>query len=118
MTKRLRSPRNRDPRALLDHVFQHIVRCKKSSVGGFENSMNSIGMNMDRTRQSNFTDTNPDQQGNRSNSVLSNDAYAFGANMKLGHATQSNNNNNNTINNKSNNDNDEGGMTSSEKDST
>jgi len=32
VTKKLRSPRNRDPRALLDHIFRQIVQCKKSSA--------------------------------------------------------------------------------------
>lgn len=105
MTKRLRSPRNRDPRALLDHVFQHIVKCKKSNVGGFDGSINSNGMNADRARQGNFNDTNPNNQNNKSSSILSGEPHAFGANMKLGRVTLNNDNN------------DEGGMSSSEKDS-
>jgi intraflagellar transport protein 52 len=34
VTKKLRSPRNREPRALLDFIFRQVVQCKKSSHEG------------------------------------------------------------------------------------
>ncbi|KEG12595.1 putative intraflagellar transport protein component [Trypanosoma grayi] len=38
VTKKLRSPRNRDPRALLDYVFRQVVQYKKVNAEGARNS--------------------------------------------------------------------------------
>lgn len=43
VTKKLRSPRNRDPRALLDHIFRQVVQYKKVSVGPLARANSSSG---------------------------------------------------------------------------
>ncbi|CBH16719.1 intraflagellar transport protein component,putative [Trypanosoma brucei gambiense DAL972] len=48
VTKKLRSPRNRDPRALLDHVFRHVMQYKMSTAGPRNSSASGLdGMNAD-----------------------------------------------------------------------
>nr|CCC94501.1 putative intraflagellar transport protein component [Trypanosoma congolense IL3000] len=48
VTKKLRSPRNRDPRALLDYVFRHVVQYKMSTAGPRSSSSNGLdGMGAD-----------------------------------------------------------------------
>lgn len=42
VTKKLRSPRNKDPRALLDHVFRQILQYKKSTPDSMENRAGSL----------------------------------------------------------------------------
>lgn len=41
VTKKLRSPRNRDPRALLDYIFRQVVQYKKVSVGESDRPISS-----------------------------------------------------------------------------
>lgn len=43
VTKKLRSPRNRDPRALLDHIFRQVVQYKKVSAGPLARATSSSG---------------------------------------------------------------------------
>ncbi|ESL10132.1 intraflagellar transport protein component [Trypanosoma rangeli SC58] len=43
VTKRLRSPRNRDPRALLDYVFRQVVHYKKVNAG-FAHATSNAGL--------------------------------------------------------------------------
>ncbi|EKG02913.1 intraflagellar transport protein component, putative [Trypanosoma cruzi] len=41
VTKKLRSPRNRDPRALLDYVFRQVVQYKKVNAGSMHTTSNA-----------------------------------------------------------------------------
>lgn len=52
VTKKLRSPRNRDPRALLDYIFRQVVQYKKVNAGGPQRATSS-GPAMPRPDSSN-----------------------------------------------------------------
>lgn len=43
VTKKLRSPRNRDPRALLDYIFRQVVQYRKVSAGPLARATSSSG---------------------------------------------------------------------------